>query len=330
MHLSPESIELNAPYSKYAPSPSPSPPSANPQPQPQPPPNFPHPIPTSWVVFACPLAHVTPYPESVEKVEGENSAVPPSPTPTGPKYPFLSASTPPKKIHKRADYDLSHFGIPIFEFSSRDLFSGSSERIEFLSVDGIGGWDEKDFYNAYTEEEYRDRANEAIDRWEGETNEYDEHMAMDAPSPNRGVWWEKFYGRMREDSKCWKRVKHAMGRGKCRVVVRWAENELVAVEEDEDMGVGSGGGIGLGIKGELGLELLAGSKSRAKERVAAGAGVGKHQRSTKSENRRRSALGSEVMAVSGNGGPAGRNEGAKARLGAARSVEKEKLKVRKR
>ncbi|KAH7397606.1 hypothetical protein BKA64DRAFT_753169 [Cadophora sp. MPI-SDFR-AT-0126] len=109
----------------------------------RPPPDFPMPIPTSYVVFACPASNITAYPDCKDDAAPADL----SPTSTVPSIPYihnlppsyrLSNSNPysrsrprapsttesdtspsqPKKIYKRKDYDFSFQGTPLFEFSS--------------------------------------------------------------------------------------------------------------------------------------------------------------------------------------------------------------------
>ena len=240
----------------------------NPHPKlPTPPPNFPHPIPNSWLVFAAPLAHITSYPEAVENVDDGIQ----QPTSV---YPFAATNHSWKRIHhKRLDYDFSFSGIPLFEFSSSDLFS-SSTRMEFLSVEDIGTWCENDRFQEYSTEEYK----RMYSLWEdgewitsGEEGGDDEDCRGPMPAPNRGAWWKEFYKRMYEDAARWGNIKKAMGRGKCRIVVRWAEMDV----GEEGMDFRPGGVMGAA------QGMPPGGKSKG--------GQGKRQ--TRSETRRRSALG---------------------------------------
>lgn len=42
-------------------------------------------------------------------------------------------------------------------------------------------------------------------------------------SVNEGVWWNEFYREMTRDRIRWERTRRSMGRGRCRVVVRWQD-----------------------------------------------------------------------------------------------------------
>ena len=237
---------------------SPKPPKIHPAP-----PNFSHPTPLSWVVFAAPKAHVTSYPEAIENLEAPS-----------PPYPFTGTS---KSVEKRIDYDFSFSGVPIFEFSSADMFSHTSKRTEFLSIEQMGGWYENDPFQEYTKEEYR----RMCSLWEdgewgspsstavGEGLDDEGNPKASMPAPNQGVWWRVFYQRMYEDCARWEKVKKAMGRGKCRVVVRWNER---AGEDGVEMGIGGP------VSAEHGLGL-------------GGKKVTHGKRLTRSETRRRSGLG---------------------------------------
>jgi len=219
------------------------------------PPNFPKPIPGSWIVFAAPKANVTAYSEAAEDLDQQPS-----------HYPFTSKS---KKIQKRIDYDFSFSGIPIFEFSSSDLFTDESKKPQFLSVEQQGAWSTNDSYEAYEADGYE----RIYKMWQaGEWGVRESFMASATnlgldennkpkatmPAPNRGLWWRVFYQRMFEDVARWEKIRRAMGLGMCRVVVRWDE---YPDEGDVDM-------------------------------TGVGAAVGKKaKRVTRSESRRRSGLG---------------------------------------
>jgi hypothetical protein len=277
------------------------------------PPNFPHPTPLSWLVFAAPKAHITSYPEAIENLE----------TPSSP-YPFAGTS---KNVEKRIDYDFSFSGVPIFEFSSADMFSHTSKRTEFLSIEQMGGWYENDPFQEYTKEEYKrmyslwedgewgSRSGTAAD--EGFDDEGNPKASM--PAPNRGFWWNVFYQRMHEDCARWENVKKAMGRGKCRVVVRWNER---AGGEDVEMVIGGA------VDGKQGLGL-------------GGKKVAQGKRLTRSETRRCSGLGlndpSSGVQIGVGGSGAALSETIKSRAAGNRelgrvagAVDEKEKKIRKR
>lgn len=272
------------------------------------PPNFPHPIPLSWVVFAAPKAHLAEYPEATENYDEPAS-----------RYPFV---TQPLTIKKRIDYDFSFSGIPLFEFSSADLFTHASKRTEFLSIDRMGGWCENDLYQGSTSEEYK----RMYSLWEdGETGVggFDDEGRPKAPmpAPNRGVWWRVFYDCLNEDVARWKKVRTAMGRGKCHVVLRWDEAIDEYEAEPRPIGGALSGKQGLGGGGKRGVQ-------------------GKRQ--TRSETRRRSGLALDDypvgLAIGGIVGLGALGESTKSRavgnreLGRGPGVvgEKDNGKVRKR
>jgi hypothetical protein len=304
----PELRSTSSTSSKYwTPSTQPSP-NENPTPTgyPTAPPNFPHPYPTSWLVFACPTAHVTSYPSVVETPSSSTS--PETSTQTKPNYPFLRsnntnvAARRGKKIHKRKDFDFSHQGTPLFEFSSLDLFpttSNSQQTRSFLSVENLGRFFHgQDEYDEFSDEEYKSviqqwedcgyrlgdremdggRSRDGDDRGEEEGHEREKEL----PSPYKGHWWESFYEGMYRDAARWSRVRAAMGMGMCRVVVRWVEYQPDTSEhgsgEDAAMG-GMNAGMGGMNAGMGGIEGV-------------GLGIGvRGGRLTRSESRRRSQLG---------------------------------------
>ncbi|KAH6662253.1 hypothetical protein B0J14DRAFT_687243 [Halenospora varia] len=217
---------------------------------PIPPPNFPHPIPTSWVVFALPLANCTAYTESIEDLSSSSSSE--RETSFDSAYHSFSQRKD-NVIHKRADFDLSHSGIPIFEFSQKpkglfknwaefcakhgelDLNSGEPThedsvygpgvKGEFLCVDEMPGWD-------------RGKDNDA--GFNGSVGK---------------EWWDKWNTGMACEVERWGDIKRAMGRGKCRVVVRWEESTLPpAMLDDSDIaGMGMGMGMGMDVDEALGM-----------------------------------------------------------------------------
>jgi len=199
---------------------------------PAPPPNFPSPIPTSWVVFAAPLAHLTLYPEAIETPEEF--------------FPFLKkfkSSAGGTKVQKRVDYDFSHSGIPLFEFSCQDLFNTPTP-VPFLSVDSIGPYSQYDKHEPFTPEQFarvqlrfsdlcdeRRYGNNRCGNNDKLTAMGIENGGLGTPSPYSGLWWRAFYEEMYNDASVWRDIKQAMGRGKCRVVLRWSEWEA---DESED------------------------------------------------------------------------------------------------
>ena len=122
----------------------------------------------------------------------------------------------PHGAQARADYDFSHDGLPLFEFSNTDFFAG--HRTDFLSVEKMGGFHPSDEYLPYSDDEYRVLYEAWVADGSSETDAFGSK-----PCPNKGVWWTQFYCRVWEDCEGWRKVKEAMGRGKCRVVLRWDE-----------------------------------------------------------------------------------------------------------
>lgn len=225
-------------------------------------PNFPRPIPTSFVVFACPLSNLTHYDEITEGV-----------APTPPTTPFSRNNIPgtarpvDKKIHKRKDYDLSHQGLPLFEFGGSKFFGPNSNK-QFLSVEALGPWYEGDPFSLMDPEKYRCFKNQWLDSIiEDDEFEYEElvdegkkryarKISDEPPTPFEGVWWERFYQGIYEDCERWRAVRRAMGLGKLRVVVRWAESQAahpthIDLTQDTEMaGTGFYGGAYGAIGGD--------------------------------------------------------------------------------
>ncbi|KAH8819868.1 hypothetical protein F5884DRAFT_762034 [Xylogone sp. PMI_703] len=187
-------------------------PSINPSQSVSVPPNFPSPIPVSWVAFAAPQSHITTYPE----------------TSSGYK---LGAANPGYKpdhllVDKRLELDFSHQGIPLFEFSSMNIFT-ASKVFPFLAANiPLPPFDEEnDTYMPYTDDEYE----EILSRWE-ESEDFAKRgrpidEPFELPCPNQGEWWSAFHKELSADCRTWEKIKAAMGRGKCRVVCQWVERQ---------------------------------------------------------------------------------------------------------
>ncbi|KAH7346813.1 hypothetical protein BKA65DRAFT_585886 [Rhexocercosporidium sp. MPI-PUGE-AT-0058] len=218
----------------------------------RPPPDFPMPIPTSYVVFACPASNVTEYPDC------KDDSAPPDPqSPStsyiyslAPSYRSSNSNAHPlyssnsntrtrstssaKKFYKRKDYDFSFQGTPLFEFSSATLFSTPSQpRHEILSIDALGSWYPSDSFGLCDLAEYQARLrawDDEVENLSREERKEDDRAYRDRsaeePHARKGVWWEKFYeGVYREEGR-WRRIRECMSRGKCRIVVRWVESEM--------------------------------------------------------------------------------------------------------
>lgn len=171
-------------------------------------------------------------------------------------------------MQKRTDYDFSHSGIPLFEFSCSDLFTKlTGTRCEFLSVEDLGSFYRGDFFTLMSEEDYNYYKSELEMHQirceqmhleheptvEGADNLIPERQ-LGSACPYYGQWWEKFWGQMWWDARRWQEIRLSMGRGKCRIVVRWNEWEE---ESEEDTKKGkrarsdSGGDGGYFERGEV-------------------------------------------------------------------------------
>jgi hypothetical protein len=233
-----------------------------------PPPNFPNPIPTSFIVFALPSSNLTPYDEITETI---------IPTPFATPVPVSCNRRPwvtiplGKTIYKRKDYDLSHQGIPLFEFGGAAKVFGEDSIEQFLSVEALGPWYEGDPYASQKPEDYE----ELHRRWKQAIDEDAQEECMELaaqglsrnirdprhepPTPFQGIWWDRFYKGIYEDAERWRAVRRAMGVGHLRVVVRWVEYEpkyypdLGSSDEDSQMsGMDAGGAYGIGDRAEQG------------------------------------------------------------------------------
>ncbi|KAH9217041.1 hypothetical protein DL95DRAFT_444927 [Leptodontidium sp. 2 PMI_412] len=265
----------------------------------RPPPDFLMPIPTSYVVFACPASNVTEYPDCKD-----DSAPPDLPAPsTSSMHPLnpshnRTRTSPPstaKKIYKRKDYDFSFQGVPIFEFNQASTFhTPGRERFEILSIDNLGSWYPTDASGLCDLPEWQARLSaweEEVDTLGREERKEDDRAYRDRgledPHARRGVWWEMFYQAVYREERKWRRVRECMSRGKCRIVVRWVESESSPplnqngnrnrkknktspnlgfssddADGDSDMSDGAGGGIGLGLGIGLGVRMNGNSANR--------------------------------------------------------------------
>lgn len=228
---------------------------------PKAPPNFPYPIPSSWIVFAAPMANTSAYPETIDSTATDSRR----------------RTTAGRMVCKRRDFDFAHNGKPLFEFSAsstNELFASAAPSMEFLSVEEIGPWSENDGFEDMTAMEYAQasaafdhaclvkQANAKCEKSElaelqmrCDPYESDEEGAalcnggVGVASPMHGVWWREFYKAMYEDRRRWMDIKKAMTHGYCRVVTRWIEWDGEGQDGDVDMealenGVGSGLGNG--------------------------------------------------------------------------------------
>lgn len=218
-------------------------------------PNFPtHPY-APWVVIAAPLAHLTVYPETIDYPDSEAEDTP--------RARFLKKQKcrGGHVLQKRGDYDFSHGGVPIFEFSNetnKDPFFDPKHypflAAPYLSVEGIGAYHFPDPYAIMPVKEWH-VAQAAIAEY---SNAVEEHNAavfkqivddrrdgsavanrgFGNASPFYGLWWRQFYDGVAGDMAKWRNVKRCMGRGGCRAVVRWSEwkerAHVVAEPEEQD------------------------------------------------------------------------------------------------
>jgi hypothetical protein len=247
----------------------------------RPPPNYPFPAPTSWVVFAVPKAHVTVYDISTEQHSSSSSTSLLGKRDRSSRYGF-SAEKGDRKVTRRRDYDFSHAGLPIFEFSSATLFPSRSSPLPFLSIERLGPFSPSDRYellpaSVYASLKAQDAANRKADKMMSEMRGKKTALegAVGEPCPYEGHWWGRFWEEMWEDARRWKGIREAMGRGSCRVVLRWEEWEVQDLEmRTERMGVDVGGNRNTGTRTSerrhsgLGrVETPQGTMVRAKDKV---------------------------------------------------------------
>ncbi|KAF7902753.1 hypothetical protein EAF00_002656 [Botryotinia globosa] len=230
------------------------------------PPNFPSPTPTTWLCIAVPISNITTYPIQPD------TTLPPSLLES--TFAHSQHGLPTKKIAKRQDYDFSFQGTPIFEFSTRTLFPqpenpspNTAPTADFLSIEVPRPYDPIDPYLEFPPQVSRNpgllqREVRKYARAAGVTGEelhtYGDIMVDESGvdvseevSPNEGIWWCEFYRGITRDRIRWERVKRCMGRGRCRVVLRWQD----APDETKRLGGRSSSstasGIGLGVSRKI-------------------------------------------------------------------------------
>jgi hypothetical protein len=120
--------------------------------------------------------------------------------------------------------------------------------------DFFGMMSNDDFKLQLAQWEYRVRKEEISDGQRKKEKVECRRIEEEFPCPYYGTWWKLFYEGIYGDEARWRRVKEAMSKGKCRVVIRWKEWEQG--EEDEEpepprMGMGiEGAGVSLrGVRG---------------------------------------------------------------------------------
>ncbi|TGO65537.1 hypothetical protein BCON_0002g01230 [Botryotinia convoluta] len=255
------------------------------------PPNFPSPTPTTWLCIAVPLSNITTY--SIQP----DTTLPPSLL--EPTFSHTQHGLPTKKIAKRQDYDFSFQGIPIFEFSTRTLFPqpensfpNTAPTADFLSIEVPRPYDPDDPYLPFPlqvsqnpgllQREVRKYARAAGVKGE-ELRTYGDMMTDESGvdvseevSPNEGIWWCEFYRGITRDRIRWERVKRCMGRGRCRVVVRWQD----VPDEMKRLGGRSSSSSGMG----LGLSRKTSEAERVMQEMSREnmGGMGKRRRGRKS------------------------------------------------
>lgn len=259
------------------------------------PPNFQTPVPTSWMVFACPLDNVTSYPEAVDTQQAPPSSSS-NPLSCRSKRALLinkNGLGASKKAYKRRDFDFSHNGVPVFEFNSSTsgLFPSHENLPPFLEIGELGPFYHGDEFSLLSDAEFEHKVKSVeenrTENWLGEVVE----GGNDLQSPYSGQWWKVFYESVGRDAARWEGIRGAMGRGRCRVVLRYAEFE-VDPDSQNNFGEMDVDAIGLGIGG---LENVGGGGEGKKIRERL---VGR-QRLTRSETRRRSGLGMSEVSSSG-------------------------------
>ncbi|TGO37783.1 hypothetical protein BHYA_0089g00220 [Botrytis hyacinthi] len=255
------------------------------------PPNFPSPTPATWLCIAVPISNITAYPIQPD------TTLPPSLLET--TFSHRQHGLPTKKIAKRQDYDFSFQGTPIFEFSTRTLFPqpenpfpNTAPTADFLSVEVPRPYDPSDPYLEFPlqvssnpgllQREVRKYVRAAGVTGE-ELHTYGDMMVDESGvdvseevSPNEGIWWCEFYRAITRDRIRWERVKTCMGRGRCRVVLRWQD----VPDEMKKLGGRSGtsSGISLGVSRKI-SEAERVMQEMSRENMG---GMGKKRRGRKS------------------------------------------------
>ncbi|PQE33925.1 hypothetical protein CJF32_00002789 [Rutstroemia sp. NJR-2017a WRK4] len=240
------SIFIQQPLVKYSPA---APPSISPSP-----PDFPHPAPTSWLMFVAPLSHVSTYPPQ------HDTAIPSSLL----ESTVSTRGIPTKKVALRQDFDFSFQGVPVWEFSDKSYLPTThtysvftdpklpaivpSKNFLTLSLPPLSHLADQSFsvYPAGTDLLAKTASH--FYRSGGTPEEFAELVDQGLDKcVFQGEWWQEFYIRMAEERNRWRRVRESMGRGKCRVVVRWQEVNRGVGMGRNGIRVGTGVGTQLGV-----------------------------------------------------------------------------------
>ncbi|EDN96090.1 predicted protein [Sclerotinia sclerotiorum 1980 UF-70] len=277
------------------------------------PPNFPSPIPTTWLCLAVPLANITTYPiqsdttlpsSLLEETLLKNKhGLPTRKIARRQDYDFSFQGTPIFEFSTRDLFGpVSPSPTTFYSSNHPNPHSTSHEPSptnqppisDFLSISGLPPYNPKDPYLPYPphisqnptkhQQFARKYAHAAGVPYEelhtfGEIVEDESGVDISEElSPNEGIWWSKFYRGITRDRIIWERVRRAMGRGRCRVVVRW-QDFAGGVGAHGDGGVGEGIGLGLGFELER--------RESEVERVMQGIGREKSGRNSKRKGRKK-------------------------------------------
>lgn len=121
--------------------------------------------------------------------------------------------------------------------ANRDVYSPPIA--DFLSVDGLKPYDPKDPYLEFPAEiaqcpelihaiakSYAKSSGLSSAELQKFGKEMEDDQGVDISeelSPNDGTWWNAFYRGMTKDRIRWEKIRRSMGRGRCRVVIRWQD-----------------------------------------------------------------------------------------------------------
>ncbi|ESZ98110.1 hypothetical protein SBOR_1489 [Sclerotinia borealis F-4128] len=236
------------------------------------PPNFPHPTPTSWLCLAVPLANITTYPiqpdtslpsSLLETILIKNKhGLPTKKIAKRQDYDFSFQGVPIFEFSTRSLFAATFLSSSLSTengVANANANSDFNENVEpiadFLSVNNLPPYDPKDPYRQFPSQVTQNPellhsiackyAYESGLRGEklatfGEIMVDDQGIDISEElSPNEGVWWSVFYRGMSADRIKWAKIRRSMGRGRCRVVVRWQDvpEEFRGMVGDSDAGL---------------------------------------------------------------------------------------------
>jgi hypothetical protein len=203
-------------------------------------------------MFVAPLSHVSAYPTQHDTVIPSSLL----------EQTVNSRGIPTTKVALRQDFDFSFQGVPVWEFSNKSYLPTThtysvftdpeippivpSKNFLSLSLPPLSLLMDQSFsvYPAGT-----DLLAKTASYFYGHGGTPEEFAELVEQGLDKcvfmGEWWQEFYIKMAEERTRWRRVRESMGRGKCRVVIRWQEvNGALGAGRNGLRAVSAGTGVG--------------------------------------------------------------------------------------